>query len=466
MSRTAGILASLAIGLLAPATADAAVWGSFDGTRVNYAGGVLSTGPEHSSLRNIITGNGDTLAASTGTLTDMYLSGVDVFYTSLLNNGAPVLSPAEQLALTDWVAAGGTLIVSGDIFPLPFYESFTMPFGVTGWVDTGASTATPSVMHPITAGVVTIDQVTQSTFTFGMDALELATADDGNPFIIVLEPGTGFCLGGRVLVLGDHNMFANSSIGLADNTALATNIIQWAASGAGGCGVCGNGMIEPGEGCDDANMDDTDACTNACQPAACGDGIVWAGMEACDDANMEDTDDCTSACDLATCGDGFVWAGMETCDDANADDTDDCPSTCEPATCGDGFVWAGMEECDDGNEIDDDECSNACESSAVGSTGDSTGGDPTDGGEETGDPDTGGSGGGSDAADDTGSDDGAIGTTGDGMADGSTGGSSSGGASDDGGCACSTGDRGTPSWMPMLGLLGLLRRRRGSSLRS
>jgi MYXO-CTERM domain-containing protein len=447
-------LAAIALVLLAPVTASAAVWGSFDGTRVNYAGGVLTTGADHDDLRAIIAANGDTLAPATGSLTAVYLAGVDVFYTSLLNTGAPVLSLAEQAALQAWVVGGGTLVVTGDIFPLPFYESFTAQFGITGWAQTGAGTAVPSgAMHTLTAGVVSIDQITQSTFTFGLDALELLTADDGNPFMIVLEPATGFCLGGRIVVLGDHNLFSDGGIGLADNTTLATNLVEWAALPDGGCGPCGNGMLDPGEGCDDGNFVGTDACPNTCQPAFCGDGFAWAGMEACDDGNLDDTDACTTACAAASCGDGYVWAGMEGCDDGNGDNGDACPVGCEPASCGDGFVHAGQEECDDGNDDDTDACSNACEIVEAGSTGAETGeGSSSSGGVD----ETGGSGGGSGAqeSDGTGGSDG--GATEDADGGGSTDGGTSPGVGDGGGCGCVAGEPGGErSWWGALALMVL-----------
>jgi len=56
--------------------------------------------------------------------------------------------------------------------------------------------------------------------------------------------------------------------------------------GGGGSGgseppvpVCGNGVVEDGEACDDGNDDDTDACLTTCVAARCGDGIVHAGVE-------------------------------------------------------------------------------------------------------------------------------------------------------------------------------------------
>lgn len=49
-----------------------------------------------------------------------------------------------------------------------------------------------------------------------------------------------------------------------------------------------------------------------CSTARCGDGVVQTGEE-CDDANAFDTDTCLS-CRVARCGDGVVRAGYETCD--------------------------------------------------------------------------------------------------------------------------------------------------------
>src|SRR5262249_55727777 len=46
--------------------------------------------------------------------------------------------------------------------------------------------------------------------------------------------------------------------------------------------VCGNGIREGMEDCDDGNGVDTDACTNNCTFATCGDGAIQAGVEQCD----------------------------------------------------------------------------------------------------------------------------------------------------------------------------------------
>lgn len=81
------------------------------------------------------------------------------------------------------------------------------------------------------------------------------------------------------------------------------------------CQVCGNGALEAGEQCDDANLVNTDACLNTCESASCGDGFVWQGVEECDDGNDDDTDECTNTCafPVSVCGDG-VRTGSEECD--------------------------------------------------------------------------------------------------------------------------------------------------------
>ena len=125
--------------------------------------------------------------------------------------------------------------------------------------------------------------------------------------------------------------------------------------------VCGDGMVDADEECDDANQADDDACLANCLAARCGDGVVQTDVEACDDANVDDSDACLSTCEEASCGDGFVQTDIEECDDGNIMETDACRSTCKSARCGDGVVEAGVEACDDGNQDDLDTCSKSCE---------------------------------------------------------------------------------------------------------
>lgn len=124
--------------------------------------------------------------------------------------------------------------------------------------------------------------------------------------------------------------------------------------------ICGNGIIEEGEQCDDANNSNTDTCLNSCILATCGDGYIQNGIEACDDNNTNDNDGCQSDCTLSpTCGNGIIEEG-EQCDDANDSNTDACLNSCVLATCGDGYVQNGIEACDDSNTNDNDGCESDC----------------------------------------------------------------------------------------------------------
>jgi len=59
------------------------------------------------------------------------------------------------------------------------------------------------------------------------------------------------------------------------------------------------------------------------------------------------------------CGNG-VQEEVETCDDGNSLSGDDCSNFCQvEPRCGDGNLDPG-DECDDGNELDDDVCSASC----------------------------------------------------------------------------------------------------------
>ncbi len=68
-----------------------------------------------------------------------------------------------------------------------------------------------------------------------------------------------------------------------------------------GCVV--NGLLEPGEACDDGNKSDADACTNDCSRAYCGDGRVRADLnhrgqvfEECDPGASDNVYGCDQDC--------------------------------------------------------------------------------------------------------------------------------------------------------------------------
>lgn len=198
--------------------------------------------------------------------------------------------------------------------------------------------------------------------------------------------------------------------------------------------VCGDGIVNMLEECDDGNASNNDACLSACNSPVdccalnvCGDGHVDASdngsggqVEACDDGNNVNGDDCRSdcgqdftlcgngvldqgeACDdgntvggdtcsgdcrqvLTVCGDGVVDLG-EACDDGagNSDTAPDaCRTDCTAARCGDSVVDTG-EVCDDGNTIGADGCSSDCQAVEVCGDGVVTGDEVCDGNQTAG----------------------------------------------------------------------------------
>jgi cysteine-rich repeat protein len=112
----------------------------------------------------------------------------------------------------------------------------------------------------------------------------------------------------------------------------------------------------------DYNPDQLDADENGVGDACdsdCGDGILQPGEE-CDDGNSVNGDECSSLCLVEYCGDGSVQVELgEECDDGGNDDGDGCSSFCHEEYCGDGILQPG-EECDDGNSVNGDECSSLC----------------------------------------------------------------------------------------------------------
>src|SRR5512133_489402 len=142
--------------------------------------------------------------------------------------------------------------------------------------------------------------------------------------------------------------------------------------------VCGNGLVEPGEYCDEGSANGTSGhCTLDCSaPSACGDGILQPG-ESCDDGNVMGGDGCAADCRSLepgwqcavagepclspVCGNGVLEVG-EACDEGTLNGTPDhCTSTCGLANqCGDGIVQLPREQCDLGSQNGKSECTIDC----------------------------------------------------------------------------------------------------------
>jgi cysteine-rich repeat protein len=129
---------------------------------------------------------------------------------------------------------------------------------------------------------------------------------------------------------------------------------------------CGNGVVDPGETCDDdlvaagvspageiAASFSGDGCNNECQVEFCGDGIEnnvgGVPVEQCDGNGTGIGGlhaDCNLDCTDSVCGDGKLnTLDGEQCDDDNLDPNDGCSPTCKFERCGNNTVDPG-EQCD------------------------------------------------------------------------------------------------------------------------
>lgn len=136
-----------------------------------------------------------------------------------------------------------------------------------------------------------------------------------------------------------EQLAACSGLGESDPCSSAS-VTGFCVKGACRSSICGNGVVEYGEVCDDGNDIDTDACTNSCEPEMCGDGIV-ASDEDCDDPSAATSCPYGTAscmiCDATchqidatgnVCGDGVVATPDEVCDDGNTNACGTCNAAC------------------------------------------------------------------------------------------------------------------------------------------
>jgi len=154
---------------------------------------------------------------------------------------------------------------------------------------------------------------------------------------------------------------------IAKKSSVSSSSLSLKVHLAASTSVCGNGVLEVKEECDDSNRRDDDGCSANClsEIGVCGDGKVQTLLgEQCEQKthNIKLPYSCLDCRFLSpTCGDGTVDGGEE-CDDAEDNSLEpdgQCRPDCSLSRCGDAILDTA-EECDDGNRISGDGCDRHC----------------------------------------------------------------------------------------------------------
>jgi len=138
--------------------------------------------------------------------------------------------------------------------------------------------------------------------------------------------------------------------------------------------VCGNGITDPGEQCDDGNLSNTDGCTTQCTLAAYDIAVssVPFGFQRSSSTYLASSRSSSAYVAMGATRMGFIpmfcgngrLALAEYCDLGTHNSylpTASCRSDCSLTRCGDQVVdGIRGEQCDDGNGIDGDGCSVSC----------------------------------------------------------------------------------------------------------
>jgi len=210
----------------------------------------------------------------------------------------------------------GEMRVSGNTLYFVYGDAST---GLELWrsdgTDAGTSMVTDLAPGPASPDIERLTAVNGSVYfraaplnDFDVEVWRSDGTETGTGRVADIYPGVGSSKPDSLTPLGQDLLFTALSPGPEREL--------WAIRHAT---TCGNGLVDPGEACDDGNTDNTDACRNDCTLNTCGDGSLHVGVEDCDDGNTVSGDCCDSTCHFeaggASCGTANV-CGVGQCDGA------------------------------------------------------------------------------------------------------------------------------------------------------
>lgn len=233
---------------------------------------------------------------------------------------------------------GVVLTLAGCSINNPLFEISSDTADATGVGSSGGSSGGGSTSVPPTSGPVTSTSVESD-------------GSGSSPTATSIDPQTGTSVDPQTATSDDPQTSGTSGTSDVSTGGPGSD----GSSGSGfdmGVGICGNGIQEGGEECDDGGIINGDGCSDVCltevQAVVCGDGIQAPGEECDKGGNNSDSGDCTQKCKKAVCGDGLLHINVEECDSGlNNGANQECLGNCKKNICGDGDKGPS-ETCDAG----------------------------------------------------------------------------------------------------------------------
>jgi hypothetical protein len=239
---------AVAMAAVAGAAQAAVVVGGFGGPRTlsgdDYSIYGTNSGARAEMLNpanHALYGDTITFAASTTTASAAYLSGVDVFFTGLINRNANALSSAEVTALGNFIAGGGVVIAHGD--NTLFEQTVNGLLNLYGLnvVSTSNSSSTVNIdnaLHPVMSGPfgavgahLVQDSARLDSVSLGDGQVIASYATGGFGAVAVVNPGPGRL--GALLFLPDSETYGLSQLNFRSQDEarrLFNNGVAWAVN--------------------------------------------------------------------------------------------------------------------------------------------------------------------------------------------------------------------------------------------